>query len=178
MGTITQRMADTVLHEPATSSLRPCVAGQATGLELRHCRPSAVRPQLAAFLSTVAVLGFALGQSGCTTVSGPSRCPPPQALHLVASAAGTYAIRVVHLTHKYFDTPVGADGRVQFDVPVYVPHRTKYLFGAIKVHSDTPIEQRKIILVMKDGNPVRNLSAADIAKLPADPYGYRVLKLE
>jgi hypothetical protein len=125
------------------------------------------------------MLCLALIQSGCAIACGPLRCPPPQKLHVVTPSPSSYTIRVVDdILDKHFDTSVGTDGRVEFDVPVYSRHCTQYLFGAIKIHSPTPVEKRRAIRVMKDGSVVRRLSAADIAKLPVDGDGYHALRLE
>ena len=46
-----------------------------------------------------------------------------------------------------------------------------YLFGFIKVSSQTPVEKRRVIRVMRSEKVARKLSAEDIAKLPADSEG-------
>jgi hypothetical protein len=76
------------------------------------------------------------------------------------------------------DTPVPANGRVSFDVPIGSRYCTSYLFGFIKVSSPTPVEKRRVIRVMRSEKVVRKLSAEDIAKLPADSEGYHTLKLK
>jgi hypothetical protein len=129
-------------------------------------------------LAMCAILFLAIVQSGCVIACGPSRCPPPQKLRLVASSPGSYTIRIVDVTDEHFDTGVQADRRVQFDVPVYSRHCTQYLFGVIKIHSPTPVEARRVIRVMKDSKIVCKLSATDIAKLPVDSDGYHVLRIE
>jgi len=83
----------------------------------------------------------------------------------------------VDLLENHFDTPVAADGRVRFEVPVYSRHCRPYLFGIVPLNKPTPVEERRVIQVLRDGRIVRKLSANEIARLPADAEGYSLLEI-
>jgi hypothetical protein len=96
----------------------------------------------------------------------------------MAAKPVAYAIRVVTGDKEHLDTPVPPDGRVAFDVPVGSRLCTPYLFGVIKVGWPTPVEERRVIRVMRGERTVRKLSARDIARLPADAEGFHTLRVE
>jgi hypothetical protein len=124
-----------------------------------------------AVLLIPSILALAIGVTGCATACGPFHTVPPQKLCVVAASPAMYTIRVVTGDAENPDTPVPPDGRVAFDVPIGSRYCTSYLFGFIKVSSQTPVEKRRVIRVMRSEKVVRKLSAEDIAKLPADSEG-------
>ena len=132
--------------------------------------------RLLLFLSLVAI---AVSQSGCAIACGPGRCPPSQKLRFVVTdSPANYKIRVFSSgRHPEVDTPVGADGRVQFDVPIYTPYCKQYLFGVIRLNPDGRPEAERRIRVMHGEKTIRKLSADDIAKLPLDADGFHTLRL-
>lgn len=114
--------------------------------------------------------------SGCAVACGPLRSPPGQKLHLDARTPTDYQIRVVDHDER-FETPLPADGRVAFDVPVASRHCTQYFLG-IRVHSPTPVEKRRVIHVVRGDKVICKLSADDIARLPTDSDGCHVLQIQ
>jgi hypothetical protein len=127
-------------------------------------------------LLTLTVL--ALTQSGCAIRCGPIHTVPAQKLHLLADSPTAYSIRVITGDGTHTDTPVPADGRVSFGVPIGSRYCTPYLFSVIKVGWPTPVEQRRVIRVMRGERVMRKLSASDIAGLPRDADSYHTLMLE
>jgi len=115
---------------------------------------------------------------GCAIRCGPVQTVPPQKVHVMATAPAAYVVRVVIGDKEHFDTLVPPDGRVAFDVPVSSRLCTPYLFGVIKVGWPTPVEERRVIRVMRGERTVHKLSARDISRLPADAEGFHELKLE
>jgi len=75
------------------------------------------------------------------------------------------------------DYPVPADGRVIVDVPRLERGCATYLFGVLKVKDSSPYDVPAIHL-KKHEHAVRRLSLHDLAKLPLDEEGYRLLKVE
>ena len=126
----------------------------------------------------VAALCLTMLGTGCAIVCGPVHTVPPQKLHVMAASPSIYTIRVATGDGANADSPVPPDGRVGFDVPIGSRYCTSYLFGFIKVSSPTPVEKRRVIWVMRGEKVVRKLSAENIAKMPADSNGYRILKME
>jgi hypothetical protein len=124
------------------------------------------------------LLSPALTQSGCAIRCGPVHTVPAQKVHLIAPSPSDYSVRVITGEAEHTHTPVPANGRVSFDVPIGSRYCTPYLFGVIKVGSPTPVGERRVIRVMRGERVVRKLSASDIARLPADTEGYRMLRVE
>lgn len=116
--------------------------------------------------------------AGCAIHCGPVQTVPPQKLHVMAATPSIYTVRVVTGDKEHIDTPVPPDGRLAFDVPVGSRLCTPYLFGVIKVGWPTPVEERRVIRVMRGERTVRKLSARDIARLPSDADGIGALKIE
>ncbi len=78
----------------------------------------------------------------------------------------------------YTVTPVPANGRVSFDVPIGSRYCTPYVFGIIKVGAPTPVAERRVIRMMRGAKVFMKLSASDLARLPVDNEGYRTLRIE
>ncbi len=127
-----------------------------------------------AFLAATAAIAMV---AGCVIVCGPIHTVPKQKLHVMAPAPSIYTIRVAAGGGGRTDTPVPANGRVAFDVPIASRYCTSYLFGILKVTSQTPVEKRHVIRVMRGDKVERKLSAEDISRLPVDSDGYHVLKM-
>lgn len=115
---------------------------------------------------------------GCSVRCGPVQTVPPQKLHVIAAMPTAYVVRVVTGEKKHIDTSVPPDGRVAFDVPVSSRLCTPYLFGVIKVGWPTPVEERRVIWVMRGERTVHKLSARNIARLPADAEDFHELRME
>jgi len=129
-------------------------------------------------ISFLLLTTLATTQWGCAIRCGPVQTVPPQRVHVVAVSPAAYVVRVVTEDKEQIDTPVPPDGRIAFDVPVSSRNCTPYLFGVIKVGWPTPVEECRVIRVMRGERTVRKLSARDIARLPADADGFHELRLE
>jgi hypothetical protein len=129
-------------------------------------------------LVILALFAEAFIQAGCVTACGPVRSVPPQQLALVAALPATYVIRVDPDLGAPVDTPVPADGRVTFDVPVTSRNSTIYCFGLLPLYHYPPPETLRVVRVTRDNRTVRKLSAQQIGQLPTDGNGYHVLKIE
>jgi len=93
---------------------------------------------------------------------------------VITSSPNEYTVRIVTGQNEQADTPVPADGRVSFDVPVSSRYCTPYVFGVIKVGWPRPVEDRRVIRVMRGEKVIRKLSASDIARLATDAEGYGI----
>lgn len=74
------------------------------------------------------------------------------------------------------DYPVASDGQVTFTVPSFRRGCSTYLFGVIKI-SDASPERIQIVEVRRGQRVLRKLSLTQIAELPEDASGYRILKV-
>jgi len=110
---------------------------------------------------------------GCVTVLHPYNQPSKEKLRLQSPTPQQYTIRVADKT----EYQVAADGRVTVDVPQLERGCATYLLGVVKV-KDSPSEDVPAIHLKKDGRIVRKLSLNDIAKLPVDDEGYRLVKVK
>ena len=75
------------------------------------------------------------------------------------------------------DYPITQDGRVTFTVPPFRRGCTTYLFDVIKINDTTPAHAR-VVEVRREQRVVRKLSLSQIAKLPEDAAGYRIVKVK
>lgn len=133
--------------------------------------------QMPCVLTILALAIVAFTQSGCGTACGPMRTVPPQRLSLIAPSPTSYTIRVQPKVGAPIDTPVPPDGRVAFDVPVTSRDSTILFFLVPVYHYPAP-DTLRVIRVMRADRTVRKLSAEDIGRLPTDPDGYHVLRIE
>lgn len=110
---------------------------------------------------------------GCATVSRTYNVPSQQNLRIESpSHHARYAVEVLQMTY-----PVSDDGSVTFDVPRLPRGSEIYLFGVIKLSDGSPKNVRAIHL--KIGNrTIRKLSLNELAKLPIDDEGYRLLRVK
>lgn len=111
--------------------------------------------------------------SGCVTALRPANQPSQQKLRVEASTPQEYMIRVAEKT----DYTVPADGRVIVDVPHLERGCAMYLFGAVKVKDHSPYDV-PAIHIKRGNHTIRKLSLNDLAKLPVDDEGYRLVKLK
>ena len=109
--------------------------------------------------------------SGCINVLHPYNNPSQEKLHLQSSLPQQYTILVADKT----EYPVGADGRVTVDVPRLERGCATYFFGVLKVR-DTSCYDVPAIHVTKGNRILRKLSLNDLAKLPVDDGGYRLVE--
>ena len=125
--------------------------------------------------SGLIALGFVV-LSGCAYRLPVSNIPSQQHLRIVARSPERYAVRV-----KASDTtefPVSTDGRVTIDVPRLPRACSVYLFDRIRVSSGVKPLTAKSVQLLDAGNIAAKLSLAEIAKLPSDASGYRILKIK
>ena len=112
--------------------------------------------------------------SGCVYALGMSR-PTSVQLRVVSSQPQQHIIRVRR--DGPTDFPVASDGGVAFTVPGGDSRCSVYLFGVLKV-SDGSGQGDPVVELRRDERVIRTLSLRQIAKLPADDAGYRIVKLK
>jgi hypothetical protein len=112
--------------------------------------------------------------SGCIYSLPPVSPPGEFRLRLVAPAPERYAFHVEFRESKEYRVP--ADGRLTIDTPAFRRGCAVSLFGVIPLsHGHDPMSENNIQLSIA-GKPVRRFSFHQLANLPKDPEGYRVLK--
>jgi hypothetical protein len=131
-------------------------------------RPLAKMPGLIAF-------GFTL-LSACAYRLPVSNIPSRQYLMIVAKSPERYVVRVKASDIR--DFPVSSDGRVTIDVPRLPRADGVYLFDRIRIRSGVEPLTTKSIQLLDSGNTAARLSLAEIAKLPSDPSGYHILRIQ
>ena len=113
---------------------------------------------------------------GCAYSLHPYNTPSVQSLKIVGDSPQRYIVRVDDkLGNEQKDYSIGSDGFVSFQVPSLPRGCAVRLFGVIKV-ADHQSEDVKAILLLKDEQPVRELSFNDISNLHVDTNGVRQLK--
>ena len=110
--------------------------------------------------------------SGCAKALLISNPPSQEKLRVVSANAEKYTITVGEKSVY----PVPPDGRVTMEIPRLPSGDATYLVG-VKVASASSYDVPAIHL-NKDGQTVRKMSLNDLAKLPVDEQGYRVLKVK
>ena len=70
-----------------------------------------------------------------------------------------------------------ADGRVVVNVPALERGSATYLFGLVKVKESSPYDV-PAIHIRRGEHTIRKLSINDLAKLPVDEQGYRLVRIE
>ena len=117
-------------------------------------------------------LAFACG--GCGPIIMRYNEPSSHAARIDAPSPQLYRIRVV--TEEPRDYPVGEDGRVRFHVPTLGHGCTAYWVCRLKMYDHSPSAWRAIH-VIRDERVIREYSLNQLARLPVDRDGYRVLKM-
>jgi hypothetical protein len=125
-------------------------------------------------LASLIALGFAI-LSSCAYRLPVSNIPSQQHLMIVARSPSRYVVRVKAYDAAEF--PVYSDGRVTIDVPRLPRACGVYLFDRIRISGGVKPLTTKSVQLLDGGNIVARLSLAEIAKLPSDPSGYHILKL-
>ena len=110
---------------------------------------------------------------GCVNALRPYNQPSQQKVRVQSPTPLRYTVRVADKTNY----PVAPDGRVTLDVPRLERGCATYLFGVVKVNDGSPYDVPAIHL-NRDGRTIRKLSLNDLAKLPVDEQGYRLVKVE
>jgi hypothetical protein len=122
----------------------------------------------------LAALPLALICSGCVYSLGVS-LPTPVQMRVASSQPQQHVVRVTR--GEQADFPVAPDGAVTFTVPGGYSDCSVYLFGVVEV-SDGSGEGVPVVELRRDERVVRKLSLRQIAKLPADEAGFRVVRLK
>lgn len=110
--------------------------------------------------------------SGCAKALLISNTPSQEKLRVLSANAEKYTITVAEKTVY----PVPRDGRVSMEIPRLPSGDATYVLG-VKMASASSYDVPAIHL-KRDGRTVRKISLNDVAKLPVDDQGYRVLKVE
>jgi len=113
---------------------------------------------------------------GCAYHLHPFSPPTVVKLHLQATRPERYDVRVT-AREPASDYPVTPDGRVTFTVPPFRRGCSTYLFDVIKINDATPARTR-VVELRREQRVVRKLSLSQIAKLPEDAAGYRIVRVK
>ena len=114
--------------------------------------------------------------TGCAYSLHPYSRPADVKLQVQSVRPERYTVRVT-AAEPASDYPVAPDGRVTFAVPSFRRGCSTYLFGAIKIGDATP-ERIRVVEVRREQRVVRKLSLSQIAKLPEDSAGFRIVRVE
>ena len=120
----------------------------------------------------LAAFSLALACSGCVKALGMSGSIPVQ-LRVTCSQPQHYSVRVKR-GEPAANYPVGTNGAVVFSVPLYRGCST-YLCG-VKV-GDGSGKGERVVELRRGERVVRTLSLRQIAKLPTDETGYKLVKI-
>ena len=114
--------------------------------------------------------------TGCAYSLHPYSRPADVKLRVQSARPESYAVRVT-AAEPPSDYPVAPDGRVTFPVPSFRRGCSTYLFGVMKIGDATP-ERIRVVEVRRGQRVVRKMSLSQIAKLPEDASGYRLVKVQ
>jgi hypothetical protein len=126
-------------------------------------------------LAAAVFIGFggSLSLAGCAYALQPVVRPSQYRLKIAALAPTSYSIRLRVGEPREYRVP--ENGRVILDVPAYRPACKIYIFGPIKLGGGASPLTAKTVDVGIGGKVLRQLSLKQIATLPVDVDGYRVL---
>ena len=128
--------------------------------------------RLSLLLTAVASLLFGLFVCGCVKALRPSNVPSQEKVRLLSPEPENYSVVVA----ENVNYAIGADGKVQLSTPVLDRGCATYLFG-LKLKDASPNDVQ-FIHIKKGDRTIRKLSLNDLAKLPADKEGYRMLNVK
>ncbi len=131
-------------------------------------------PLIGRALSCLAVLPLVFVASGCVYALHMSSEPTDVKLKIEASQPEQHKVRVA--LEQPVDYPVAPDGRVEFTVPRFSNGCDVYVFGVVKAR-DGSAEGVRVVEVRRAGRVLRKLSVSEIAKLPTDAAGYRIVRI-
>jgi hypothetical protein len=111
--------------------------------------------------------------SGCAKALLESNAPTQVKLRILSSNPEKYSISVAEETIY----PVLPDGRIVIHIPLLPSGCATYLLG-VKVSDGASSYDVAAIQLKKDGQTIRKISLNNLAELPVDEQGYRLLKVE
>src|SRR4051794_37677750 len=120
-----------------------------------------------------AALFLASFLSGCVSALMEGSRPTDVRLKLESPQPQQYIARVA--LESSVEYPVPSDGRVQFTVPSF-HNGCSYYFLGIETH-DGSAEALRVIELRRGELVVRRLSLREIAKLPQDEAGFRIVRV-
>jgi hypothetical protein len=115
---------------------------------------------------------MSLSLAGCAYRLYPVSPASHHTLTVIAKSPDQYTIQI---QSKHY--PVAADGRVTFDYPAVRRGCGVYLFDRIPITRGADPLKEKTISVTNGINVLKLFSLDDVAKLPRDSSGFRVLNL-
>jgi hypothetical protein len=110
--------------------------------------------------------------SGCAIALLESNATSQEKLRIACARPEEFTILVAEKANY----PVPPDGRTTLEIPRLPSGCATYLLGA-RVAGES-IYDAPAIRLKRDGRTVRKLSLDDLAKLPVDEQGFRVLKVK
>lgn len=111
--------------------------------------------------------------SGCVNALYPYNQSSQQKLRIQSLTPQKYTIRIADKS----DYLVPTDGHITVNIPQFKRGCAMYLFGIVKVSDSSPYDFR-IIHLINNNHTIQKLSLNDIARLPIDEQGYRLVKVE
>jgi hypothetical protein len=121
----------------------------------------------------LSLVGASALLAGCVLALPAYNEPSHQRIAVDTPSPEQYAVRIDVEGATAIQVP--ATGRLVVDVPRLPRECSRYFLG-IKVSDGNP-DARKAIHFLRDGKIVRKLSLADLARLPIDPEGWRIVRL-
>ena len=125
-------------------------------------------------LAFLALLPLVFVASGCVTALHEASKPAEIKLHVLTGQPQRLTVRVA--LEPPVDYPVASDGRVAFTVPRFSHGFDVYVFGFIKTR-DGSAECVRVVEVRRGDRVLRKFSLSQIARLPIDEAGYRIVKI-
>ncbi len=110
---------------------------------------------------------------GCVHALKPYNQPSEEKLRIQTTNPQELVVQI----DERAGTPVPADGRVVVNVPALERGCATYLFGVVKVKESSPYDV-PAIQVRRGEHTIRKLSINELAKLPVDEQGYRLVRVE
>lgn len=120
----------------------------------------------------MSLLTACLTLCGCVHALRPYNQPSEQKLRVQSPNPQQYSVAVADEAA----VPIPADGRVAVHVPRLERGCATYVLG-VKVKGGSPSDL-PVIHLNRDSRTVRKLSLNDLAKLPLDDEGFRLLKAD
>ena len=116
-----------------------------------------------------------ISMSGCTYRLMASNPPLQQKLRIISPDPAAYSI-VVEEARPRSPHPVAGDGGVIFDIPTLARGCDVYFLNVIRVGKAGSPFERKAIHLFRGNEVIRQFSLNEMAKLPVDSQGYRLLR--
>jgi hypothetical protein len=130
--------------------------------------------QVARVCALVSVTCLVAGSVGCSFALPVPSPPTQERVRVLAASPERYTLRLN--SSRSQDFPVSPDGKVTLDVPPFRRGCTVHFLG-IKTSDGYDPLKKWTVTVNAAGKTVRSISLSQVAKLPTDAEGFRMLKV-